>query len=217
MSTRILWQCDPNNAYQCVAPINHVNATAGELPILTICKDYEQLKKWLIPQNCSPTPACPPIQFPIPQICQNPPTFNYIIPRYYPHAADNTLRSTWHCQTTVEQFKISNQGLVHLRVCLEYAGVSWDDEQLLEDHQEICTCNTTGASCTDGSSDIQKFWTTQIRMDSECWIHIPKVEMGLYRCTHPPELDLAKLIIQQTDTYSCEISGIPNLYNRLAI
>jgi len=56
----------------------------------------------------------PQIQFPTPQIFQDPPTFCPIVPRYYPHTAYNTLPSTIRFQHTVEPFKILSLFLTQL-------------------------------------------------------------------------------------------------------
>jgi hypothetical protein len=107
MSTRILRQQDPNTSYQLVPLEEDGEATAGELPLSTISKDHGKSKKRRITKNHSPTPpADPQIQFPTPQIFQDPPTFHPIVPRYHPHTAYNTLPSKICFQHTVEPFEI---------------------------------------------------------------------------------------------------------------
>jgi hypothetical protein len=79
MSTRILQQWDPNTSYQLVSLEEDAEATAGELPISTISKNNKKSKKQQIIKNHSLTPAHLQIQFPTPQIFQDPPTFHSII------------------------------------------------------------------------------------------------------------------------------------------
>jgi hypothetical protein len=93
MSIRILQQRDPNTSYQ-LAPLEEDGeATAGELPLSTISKDHGKSKKWQITKIHSPTHLDPQIQFPTPQIFQDPPTFYPIVSRCHPHTAYNTLPS----------------------------------------------------------------------------------------------------------------------------
>jgi hypothetical protein len=106
MSTRILRQRDPNTSYQHVPLEEDGEATAGELPLSTISKDQGKSKKRRITKHHSPTSADPQIQFPTPQIFQDPPTFNTIIPRYHPHTAYNTLPLKIRYQHIVEPFEI---------------------------------------------------------------------------------------------------------------
>jgi len=106
MSTRILQQRDPNTSYQLVPLEEEGEVTAGQLPLSTISKDHAKSKKQQITKNHSPTPADAQIQFPTPQIFQDPPTFHHIIPRYHPHTAYNTLPSKICYQHTAEPFEI---------------------------------------------------------------------------------------------------------------
>jgi len=106
MSTRILRQQDLNTSYRLVPLEEDGEATASELHLSTIPKDEGKSKKRRITKNPLPTPADPQIQFPTPQIFENPPTFYLIIPRYHPHTAYNTLPSKIHYQHTVEPFEI---------------------------------------------------------------------------------------------------------------
>jgi hypothetical protein len=106
MKTRILPRLDPNTSYQLVPLEEDGEATASELPLSTIPKDQGKSKKRRITKNHSPTPADPQIQFPTPQIFQDPPTFHSIIRRSHPHTAYNTLPSKICYQRTVEPFDI---------------------------------------------------------------------------------------------------------------
>jgi hypothetical protein len=106
MSTRIVQEQDPNTYYRLVPLEEAGDATASELPLSTISKDQGKSKKRRITKNHSLTSADPQIQFPTPQIFQDPPTFHPIIPRYHPHTTDNTLPSKIRYQYTVEPFEI---------------------------------------------------------------------------------------------------------------
>jgi len=108
ISTRILRQLDTNTSYRLVPLVEDGEATASGLPLSTISKDQGKSKKRRITKNHSPTPADPQIQFPTPQIFQDPPTFHPIIPRHHPHVAYSTLPSKIHYQHTVELFEILN-------------------------------------------------------------------------------------------------------------
>jgi len=77
MSTRILQQRDPNTSYRLVPLEEDGEATAGELPLPKISKDHGKSKKRQIMKNLSPTHADPQIQFPTPQIFQDPPTLSF--------------------------------------------------------------------------------------------------------------------------------------------
>jgi len=107
MSTRILWQCNPNTSYQLVPLEEDGEATASEHTFSTISKNHGKLKKWRITKNHFPTPTDPQIQFPTPQIFQNPPTIHPIVPRYHPHTTYNSMPSNICFQCTVEPFEIS--------------------------------------------------------------------------------------------------------------
>jgi hypothetical protein len=96
----------PNTSYRLIPLYEDGEATASELPLSTMSKDQGKSKKRRITKNHSPTTVDPQIQFPTPQIFQDPPTFHPIIPRYHPHTAYNTLPSKIHYQHTVEPFEI---------------------------------------------------------------------------------------------------------------
>jgi len=106
ISTRILRQLYPNTSYRLVPLEEDGEATASELLSSTISKDQGKSKKRRITKIHSPTPADPQIQFPTPQIFQDPHTFHPIIPRHHPDAACNTLPSKIRYQHTVEPLKI---------------------------------------------------------------------------------------------------------------
>jgi hypothetical protein len=93
-------------------PTNMYLLKRMEKPLLVNfpCQQYLRTmgksKKRRITKNHSPTSADPQIQFPTPQIFQDPPTFHTIIPRYHPHTAYNTLPSKIRYQHIVEPFEI---------------------------------------------------------------------------------------------------------------